>query len=85
MSFATLLPLRKPDPEIYLIALKYFGKKPQETLFIGDSWIHDVVGPMKVGMEAIWVNEKGTFNKTTALNPFAIVSDVLEIKQILLN
>jgi HAD superfamily hydrolase (TIGR01549 family) len=76
---------RKPDPEIYLIAMKYFGKKPQETLFIGDSWFHDVVGPMKVGMDAIWVNEKGIFNKTTTHNPIAIVSDVLEIKQILLN
>ena len=73
---------RKPDREIYSAALNSFGVKPEEALFIGDSWIHDVVGPMDVGMEAIWVNEKGTSNNTH--NPYAIVSDVLEIKQILL-
>ncbi|HDX9578905.1 TPA: HAD family hydrolase [Bacillus pseudomycoides] len=80
---AEQLGYRKPDPEIYLMALKRFGKKPGETLFIGDSWTHDVVGPIEAGMGAIWVNAKG-LSKATAHIPSAIVSDVTEIRDILL-
>jgi HAD superfamily hydrolase (TIGR01549 family) len=75
---------RKPDPEIYLHALEYFGKKPKETLFIGDSWTHDVAGPMEVGIDAIWVNENRGIANHSNHNPFAVVSNVLEIKPILL-
>jgi putative hydrolase of the HAD superfamily len=79
-----LLGYRKPDPEIYSVALNYFTKKPKETLFIGDSWIHDVVGPMEVGIDAIWVNTKGKA-RTTSHIPVAVVSDVIEIRNMLLN
>ncbi len=74
---------RKPDPKIYLVALNHFTKKPDETLFIGDSWIHDIVGQMEIGMDAIWVNTKGN-TRTTSHIPVAIVSDILEIWNILL-
>ncbi|WP_090997105.1 HAD family hydrolase [Bacillus sp. 491mf] len=80
---AEQLGYRKPDSEIYLMALERFGKKPGETLFIGDSWTHDVVGPIEAGMDAIWVNAKN-LSKTTAHIPIAIVSDVTEIRDILL-
>ncbi|MBS4218822.1 HAD family hydrolase [Bacillus sp. FJAT-49711] len=80
---AEQLGYRKPDQEIYLAALNHFGKEPRETLFIGDSWTHDIVGPMEVGMDAIWVNKKG-IKKRTPHHPFAIVSDILEVRSILL-
>ncbi|MGF9964309.1 HAD family hydrolase [Bacillus rhizoplanae] len=81
---AEQLGYRKPNPEIYTVALDHFGKKPEETLFIGDSWTHDVVGPIKAGMDAIWVNTKG-LSKTTTHIPIAIVSEVTEIRHILFN
>jgi putative hydrolase of the HAD superfamily len=81
---AEQLGYRKPDPKIYSVALEHFGKKPKETLFIGDSWTHDVVGPMEVGMDAIWVNAKGSSPTTTHI-PIAVVSDVTDIRHILLN
>ncbi|MBW8348454.1 HAD family hydrolase [Bacillus sp. IITD106] len=80
---AEKLGYRKPDPEIYLTALKHFDNKPEETIFIGDSWIHDIVGPMEVGIEAIWINKKG-HRKSTTHNPIAIVSDLMKIKSILI-
>jgi 5'-nucleotidase len=40
---AEQLGYRKPDQRIYSKALDYFNKKPSETLFIGDSWVQDVV------------------------------------------
>ncbi|MDP7978222.1 HAD family hydrolase [Bacillus sp. WLY-B-L8] len=80
---AEQLGYRKPDSKIYSMVLERFGKKPEETLFIGDSWIHDVVGPIDAGMDAIWINKKG-ISKATAHIPIAIVSDVTEISDILL-
>ncbi|WP_082892746.1 HAD family hydrolase [Rossellomorea aquimaris] len=74
---------RKPDPEIYHVALEHFNKKPCETIFIGDSWIHDVVGPIDVGMEAIWVNRKGVSQPTSHI-PLGVVSEIGEIREILL-
>ncbi|WP_440603937.1 HAD family hydrolase [Bacillus sp. GB_SG_008] len=79
---AEQLGYRKPDSEIYSVALEHFGKKPEETLFIGDFWTHDVVGPIETGMDAIWVNAKN-LSKTTTHIPIAIVSDVTEIRHIL--
>jgi FMN phosphatase YigB (HAD superfamily) len=81
---AELLGIRKPDSRIYHSALEAFNKKPEETIFIGDSWTHDVVGPMEAGMEAIWVNFRGE-EKPTDHSPYAIVSSIMEIKDILVS
>lgn len=81
---AEQLGYHKPDPRIYTIALELFGKKPDETLFIGDSWTHDVVGPMEAGIDSIWVNPKGLPQITNHI-PIAIVPDVTEIRRLLLN
>jgi 5'-nucleotidase len=81
---AEKLGYRKPDPRIYYKALDYFNKKPSETLFIGDSWTHDVIAPMENGIEAIWVNFRNLLPPTSH-TPYAIVSDVTEIRDILLN
>lgn len=81
---AEQLGYRKPDPRIYYKALDYFVKEPNETLFIGDSWTHDVIAPMEVGMEAIWVNFKNVLPPTSH-KPFAVVSDISEIRDILLS
>ncbi|MCC5801238.1 HAD-IA family hydrolase [Rossellomorea vietnamensis] len=78
------LGIRKPDSRIYTIALEAFNKKPEETIFIGDSWTHDVVGPMEAGMEAIWVNFRGE-EKPTDYTPYAIVSSIMEIGDILVS
>ncbi|MFI8685736.1 HAD family hydrolase [Rossellomorea sp. NPDC077527] len=77
------LGFRKPDSRIYHIALEAFNKKPEETLFIGDSWTHDVIGPMEVGMDAIWVNFRG-IEKPTEHTLFAMVSSIGEIRDVLL-
>ncbi|RBP04418.1 HAD family hydrolase [Rossellomorea aquimaris] len=76
--------IRKPDSRIYTIALEAFNKKPEETIFIGDSWTHDVLGPMEAGMDAIWVNSRGG-EKPTDHIPYSIVSSIREIKDILLS
>ncbi|MFG6494934.1 HAD-IA family hydrolase [Fictibacillus sp. UD] len=77
------LGLRKPDRELYYAPLEQFDHRPEQTLFIGDSWTHDIAGPIDFGMDAIWINARGS-KPLTEHKPFAIVSDVMEIREILL-
>ncbi len=81
---AEQLGYRKPDPRIYYKALDHFDKKTSETLFIGDSWTHDVIAPLEIGMEAIWVNLNNVLPPTLH-KPFAVVSEISEIREVLLS
>jgi epoxide hydrolase-like predicted phosphatase len=48
--------LRKPDPEIYLLACERLGVDPEESVFLDDMEIN-VSGARAIGMEAIHVRD----------------------------
>ena len=75
---------RKPDSRIYFAALDYFNKKPDETIFIGDSWTHDVIGPLDAGMKSIWVNGRKV-EQPSKHHPMAMVTEITEIRDLLLS
>lgn len=45
----------KPNPSIYLEALKHFGRGPKEAVMIGDQIFTDMWGANRAGVEGIWV------------------------------
>ena len=51
----------KPDPEIFLAALKKAGVKPDEAVYIGDFYEQDVVGARGVGMLPVLLDRNGWF------------------------
>jgi putative hydrolase of the HAD superfamily len=44
---------RKPHPRIFERACTSLRVEPQDVLFVGDSWVPDVIGPKQAGMSAI--------------------------------
>lgn len=46
---------RKDNPVTYERTLAALGADPAETLFVGDSWKPDVLGPLAAGMRAVHV------------------------------
>lgn len=46
----------KPDPRIFEKAIELAGCPAADMLYIGDNFKKDVLGPVAVGMPAIWVN-----------------------------
>ncbi len=46
---------RKPHPGIYASAVEALGVRPEQVVFVGDSWEPDVRGPRRVGMTAVHV------------------------------
>lgn len=49
----------KPDPTIFRHALAKACVTADETLFVGDSLTHDVLGPAGVGMRTAWLARSG--------------------------
>lgn len=49
----------KPEPKIFLYALKELGVEPSDALYVGDSLTQDVYGAKHVGMKAVWINRDG--------------------------
>jgi putative hydrolase of the HAD superfamily len=49
----------KPDPAIFVEALRLGDALPHETLFIGDSPEFDIAGAKASGLTAVWVNRTG--------------------------
>lgn len=53
--------VRKPDKAIFEAALKKAGVKPDETVFIGDSWNSDIEGALNCGIKAVWLNRYNAY------------------------
>ncbi len=49
----------KPDPVMFLYALKEMQVRPEEAVMVGDSLPQDVYGAKNVGMTTAWVNREG--------------------------
>lgn len=46
----------KPAPDMFHAALNTTGASAEEVLHVGDNPEHDVIGALRVGMHAIWLN-----------------------------
>lgn len=59
----------KPSRAMFRLALKKFGRKPEDAIMIGDQLITDVLGANRTGIEAIWVRRlEGKEFKGTSIN-----------------
>jgi putative hydrolase of the HAD superfamily len=53
--------VRKPHPEIFEAALRLAGTTSAETVYVGDSYRHDVLGARGVGMASILIDREGRY------------------------
>lgn len=49
----------KPHPEAFRLALERLHSRPEETLYVGDNQIDDVLGARGAGLHVAWVNRTG--------------------------
>lgn len=55
----------KPEPEIFLAALKKADLLPAEAIYVGDQYEIDVVGARGVGMQAVLIDRNDYFPEIT--------------------
>ena len=74
--------LRKPNPDIFLKGAMMLAVKPEECLYIGDSYKNDVMGAKNAGMLVCWFNPKGLLPFDKGIKPdfeIVLLEEILEI------
>lgn len=74
------LGVRKPDPEIFIYALRSMWIKAGETVHVGDSLMDDVQGAKDAGMHTVWI--KGD-EEPTNIQPDYVISKITELPSLL--
>ncbi len=73
---------RKPSSRIFQKALESLGVAASETVFVGDSLLHDIKGAKKVGIRTVLVRKSLTGEMETE-NPDVIISELDELPVVL--
>jgi len=50
--------IRKPDPRIFRLATKSLDAEPEDCMYVGDYYDHDIIGAKKAGVLACWFNPR---------------------------
>ena len=58
----------KPNPEPFLLALRLLQVKPDEALFVGNSYAHDMVGAHRVGMRGAHLTRRPVASGVAAVS-----------------
>ncbi|MDE1858391.1 MAG: HAD-IA family hydrolase [Thaumarchaeota archaeon] len=62
--FSGIVGYTKPHPEIFNIAMKRAGARPEESVHVGDLYEADVVGARNAGMKGLLIDRAGTHGDT---------------------
>ena len=73
----------KPDPSIFLEALRLGDAKPDEAVFIGDSPEHDIAGARAAGIRTVWINRTDRIWPDAELPPDFEARDLTEVRRLL--
>jgi putative hydrolase of the HAD superfamily len=65
--FSASVGMKKPDPQIYNLACKKLGVKPNECLYFGDGDSNELSGASQLGMDAVMIRDPNE------LDPFRLV------------
>ena len=75
---------RKPDPEIFRIAIEKTGYRPEEVAVIGDSYKNDIHPAILLGCPSIWLKVKGWDATDEIFEHPCLIGDFSELQDILL-
>ncbi len=53
------LGIDKPDPEIFRMVERTVGLPPEELLYVGDSYVTDILPAARLGWHTLWLNRHG--------------------------
>jgi len=79
--------IRKPNPEIFNIALRHWGFSPQEVAMVGDTLEADVLGGKNAGLYTIWITRRVSPSANPAkqdhIKPDATIQSLAELPALL--
>ena len=73
-------------PEEVMVSSEEEAAKPDETWYVGDSYIHDIVGASNAGWKTVWFNHNNQIaDEKSGVQPTKTVTSTYELKKFLLN
>jgi putative hydrolase of the HAD superfamily len=81
---STEIGVSKPDPEIFLIALRRLNLIPAQTIFVGDSYDRDITPAQQLGVNTIWLKGPNPRIPENAKQPDYEISSLMELESIVL-
>jgi len=68
------LGVRKPYPGIFYYALRELSAKAEDTVFVGDSIKHDMIGAKSLGMKTVLIDRRRRYKRKTLKTDVALRS-----------
>ncbi len=75
----------KPRPELFQLMLERLGVSPEETAYVGDRQLEDVLGAIQAGMQPVWINRDNRPLDPNLPTPSHQISSLLELPKLLEN
>jgi len=75
--------IKKPNPDLFRMALKRLGLEPEECLYVGDHPVNDIEGAAAVGMETIWMQVNQPWREGLTARPKHVIRRIAELTDIL--
>ena len=81
---SAVLGVRKPDPQIFRLAVKALGVEAENVIVIGDSYSKDILPAHEIGCHTIWLKGEGWVSEElTTCEADYIIKDLYEVEPIL--
>ena len=74
---------RKPNEEIFLLAIKRFNITKENCVMVGNSLNSDILGANNVGIYSIWINRRNKEKIKSEIKPNKIITSLLELPEII--
>lgn len=71
---------RKPNPDIFYLAMDNSGASVEDSIMIGDNLASDIQGAKNVGMDHVWFNPNRTFTSVKVQHE---IENLIELKSLL--
>ncbi len=82
---SSVVGVRKPDPQIFMMGVEALGLKPEETVVIGDSFSKDMLPARQIGCQTIWLKGQGWGSEEVDESlPSLILTDISKIPEYVL-
>lgn len=76
--------ISKPNPKLYLTAVRDLGLEPGAVMYVGDSPEHDIAPPRSIGMITVWAKRAAKHAPVSAAaQPHHIIANFDELRRIL--
>ncbi len=81
---STIAGVRKPDPQIFQLAIDQLGLKPKDVTIIGDSYDKDIQPAVSLGCQAIWYRGDSWDPESDAKNDYQpTINNLIEVYDLL--